>query len=39
MSAKFLSCLSQNYIELLDDDEYYDVTVEVGSSITHYGSC
>ena len=24
MSTQFLSKLSQNYIELLDDDEYYD---------------
>jgi len=30
MSTKFFSNLSQNYIELLDDDEYYDVTIEVG---------
>ncbi len=30
MSTKFFSKLSQNYIELLDDDEYYDVTIEVG---------
>ena len=27
---KFFSKLSQNYIELLEDDEYYDVTIEVG---------
>ncbi|GBB85330.1 hypothetical protein RclHR1_01190006 [Rhizophagus clarus] len=30
MFAQFFSKLSQNYIELLKDDEYYDVTVEVG---------
>ena len=30
MSAQFFSKLSQNYIELLEDDEYYDVTIEVG---------
>jgi hypothetical protein len=30
MSTKFFSKLSQNYIELLEDDEYYDVTIEVG---------
>ncbi|EXX65413.1 uncharacterized protein OCT59_025354 [Rhizophagus irregularis] len=30
MSVQFLSKLSQNYIELLNDDEYYDVTIEVG---------
>src|SRR3954463_9787098 len=30
MSKQFLSKLSQNYIELLEDDEYYDITIEVG---------
>ena len=30
MSNQFLLKLSQNYIELLEDDEYYDVTIEVG---------
>jgi hypothetical protein len=30
MSTQFFSKLSQNYIELLDDDEYYDITIEVG---------
>jgi hypothetical protein len=30
MSRQFLSKLSQNYIELLEDDEYYDITIEVG---------
>jgi hypothetical protein len=30
MSTQFLSKLSQNYIELLEDDEYYDTTIEVG---------
>src|SRR6266536_1526078 len=30
MSTKFFSKLSQNYIELLKDDEYYDITIEVG---------
>ena len=30
MSAQFFSKLSQNYIEILDDDEYYDLTIEVG---------
>ncbi len=30
MSAQFFSKLSQNYIEILEDDEYYDVTIEVG---------
>ena len=30
MSAQFFPKLSQNYIEILEDDEYYDVTIEVG---------
>jgi hypothetical protein len=30
MSTKFFSTLSQNFIELLKDDEYYDITIEVG---------
>ena len=30
MSTQFFLKLSHNYIELLDDDEYYDVTIEVG---------
>ncbi|EXX74572.1 hypothetical protein RirG_049840 [Rhizophagus irregularis DAOM 197198w] len=30
MSTQFFSKLSQNYIELLKDSEYYDVTIEVG---------
>ncbi|EXX63198.1 uncharacterized protein OCT59_025382 [Rhizophagus irregularis] len=30
MATNFFSKLSQNYIELLADDEYYDVTIEVG---------
>ena len=29
---KFLSKLSQNLIEILDDEEYYDVTIEVGDN-------
>ncbi|GBC11615.2 hypothetical protein GLOIN_2v1868421 [Rhizophagus irregularis DAOM 181602=DAOM 197198] len=29
MSIKFFTKLSQNYIELLKDDEYYDITIEV----------
>ncbi|CAB4418826.1 unnamed protein product [Rhizophagus irregularis] len=28
---KFLSKLSQNLLEILNDDEYYDVTIEVGN--------
>jgi hypothetical protein len=32
MVAQFFSKLSQNYIELLKDDEYYDVTIEVGEN-------
>ncbi len=30
MSANFFPKLSQNYIEILEDDEYYDITMEVG---------
>ena len=30
MSTQFFLKLSQNYIELLKDDEYYDITIEVG---------
>ncbi|GET51636.1 BTB/POZ protein [Rhizophagus irregularis DAOM 181602=DAOM 197198] len=30
MVTRFFSKLSQNYIELLKDDEYYDITIEVG---------
>jgi hypothetical protein len=30
MLTQFLNVLSQNYIEILNDDEYYDVTIEVG---------
>ena len=30
MPRQFFSKLSQNYIEILKDDEYYDVTIEVG---------
>ncbi|EXX59141.1 hypothetical protein RirG_191620 [Rhizophagus irregularis DAOM 197198w] len=30
MATQFLSKLSQNYIELLEDNEYYDITIEVG---------
>ena len=30
MSTRFFSKLSQNYIELLGDDEYHDITIEVG---------
>ena len=29
MSTQFFSKLSQNYIELLENDEYYDITIEV----------
>ena len=27
---KFLPKLSENFLEILNDDEYYDITVEVG---------
>jgi hypothetical protein len=30
MTLQFFTKLSQNYIELLKDDEYYDITIEVG---------
>ncbi|CAB4439431.1 unnamed protein product [Rhizophagus irregularis] len=30
MSTQFFTKLIQNYIELLKDDEYYDITIEVG---------
>ncbi|EXX62965.1 uncharacterized protein OCT59_029414 [Rhizophagus irregularis] len=30
MSIQFFSKLSQNYIEILEDNEYYDVTIEAG---------
>uniref|UniRef100_U9TQ63 Uncharacterized protein n=1 Tax=Rhizophagus irregularis (strain DAOM 181602 / DAOM 197198 / MUCL 43194) TaxID=747089 RepID=U9TQ63_RHIID len=42
MPKQFFSKLSQNYIEVLDDDEYYDITIEAGEdpnnddgSLTH----
>jgi hypothetical protein len=28
---KFLTKLSQNLLKILDDDEYYDITIEVGN--------
>ena len=31
MVDKLLSKLSQNLLEILDDDEYYDITIEVGN--------
>jgi len=30
MSNQFFPKLSQNYIEILEDDKYYDITIEVG---------
>ncbi|GBC45031.1 BTB/POZ protein [Rhizophagus irregularis DAOM 181602=DAOM 197198] len=30
MSKQFFSSLSKNFIEILKDDEYYDITIEVG---------
>ncbi|GBB88625.1 hypothetical protein RclHR1_01520010 [Rhizophagus clarus] len=30
MAAQFFSQLSQNFIGILDDEEYYDITIEVG---------
>ena len=31
MDDEFLPKLSQNLLEILDDDEYYDVNIEVGN--------
>ena len=31
MNNKFLPKLSQNLFEILDDNEYYDITIEVGN--------
>ena len=31
MDDKFLPKLSQNLLEILDDDKYYDVNIEVGN--------
>ena len=30
MSNQFFTKLSENYIEILKDDEYFDITIEVG---------
>ncbi|EXX60983.1 uncharacterized protein OCT59_029408 [Rhizophagus irregularis] len=30
MSIEFFSKLSQNYVEILEDNDYYDITIEVG---------
>jgi hypothetical protein len=30
MSKQFFPRLSQNYIEILENNEYYDITIEVG---------
>jgi hypothetical protein len=30
MTKQFFPNLSKNYIEILEDDEYYDITIEVG---------
>ena len=30
MSTQFFPRLSQDYIEILQDDEYYDITIEIG---------
>ncbi|PKC01778.1 hypothetical protein RhiirA5_504435 [Rhizophagus irregularis] len=32
---KLLPKLSQNLLEILNDEEYYDVTIEVGHNIGH----
>jgi hypothetical protein len=31
MDDKFLPKLSQNLLEILDDDKYYDINIEVGN--------
>ena len=31
MVDKFLTKLSQNLLEILNDEEYYDITIEVGN--------
>ena len=31
MANKFLTNLSQNLLEILNDEEYYDITIEVGN--------
>ena len=31
MADKFLTKLSQNLLEILNDEEYYDITIEVGN--------
>ena len=31
MDNKLLTKLSQNLLEILNDDEYYDITIEVGN--------
>ena len=31
MDDKFLPKLSQNLLEILEDNEYYDITIEVGN--------
>ena len=33
MTTQFLSQLSQNFINILKDDEYYDITIEVGQDL------
>ena len=33
MTSQFFTKLSQNYIEILNDDEYYDITIEVGKDL------
>ena len=30
MTDKLLTKLSQNFLEILNDEEYYDITIEVG---------
>jgi len=34
MDDKFLPKLSQNLLEILEDDEYYDIIIEVDNDVT-----
>src|SRR4051794_24563181 len=33
MSKKIFPRLSQNYIEILDNEQYYDITIEIGKDL------
>ncbi|CAB4438882.1 unnamed protein product [Rhizophagus irregularis] len=36
MFKQFFSSLSHNFIEILKDDEYYDITIEVGEDPKYF---